>query len=131
MTKQDATTGENNAISKKKETPRPKKKNFNTNAPKPTDVSNVPKPTDVSNGLVSPVVTDGHVTQPQPSVNAGKSQGGIFRSFSQPTKPANAPLGIQPCQGQFKGKQTTGLRQIETARNARKATLAKQPVWKL
>ncbi|KAK1368546.1 hypothetical protein POM88_034638 [Heracleum sosnowskyi] len=69
--KQDATTGENNAIPKKKKSntnapkPRPKKKKSNTNSPKPTDVINAHVP---------PVVTDGHVTQPQPSVNAGESQ---------------------------------------------------------
>lgn len=58
------------------------------------------------------------------------TQGGIFQTFTQAPRVTNTPLGIQPQSQTKDGKYVTSMRNLENARNERKAALQK-PGWKI
>ncbi|KAL1827693.1 hypothetical protein ACET3Z_006105 [Daucus carota] len=60
----------------------------------------------------------------------GYNQGGVFTSYTQPSRVENAPLGIQPQRFLVRGQYMTTLKQIEAEANARKSALGKRPPWR-
>ncbi|WOG91916.1 hypothetical protein DCAR_0311171 [Daucus carota subsp. sativus] len=60
----------------------------------------------------------------------GYNQGGVFTSYTQPSRVENAPLGIQPQRFLVRGQYMTTLKQIEAEASARKSALGKRPPWR-
>ena len=80
-------------------------------------------PRDNSNATASATPVIAHVQ--------GYNQGGVFTSFTQPSKVDNTPLGIQPHGPLVRGQYVTTLKQIEAEATARKAEIVKKPHWRL
>lgn len=71
------------------------------------------------------------LVQVPPTVDGqGKTQEGIFRSYTQPAMLDNTPLRIQSQTLTVQEKQFTSLRQVEAYRNERIVISMKKPICK-
>ncbi|KAL1811105.1 hypothetical protein ACET3Z_021170 [Daucus carota] len=82
----------------------------------------------VSKSKETPEPTPTNTPEPIPHIEVqGYNQGGIFTSYTQPSRVKNAPLGIQPQRFLVRGQYVTTLKQIKAEASARKSTLGKRP----